>query len=77
MRAKFDGGPLDGREIDLPGEQPAIEVHASAGADVAAARVEITGEFARITMGGPPRTRYALHFTRRGVAHYYIPTGEQ
>lgn len=73
--ARFQGGPLDGRELQIPAEKPPLEIHVSS-----AVRDEIHGEildvggFARYVIGDEPHVRYVKHFERRGVAHYYIPT---
>lgn len=77
MRAKFNGGPLEGREFEMPGEHPALEVHVSrsAPADLHGELVMAAG-FTRYLIGDPPRTRYSLLHQRGGVAHYYIPTSE-
>jgi hypothetical protein len=72
MKAKFNGGPLDGQERDLREEE------------LFAGRPAMWYELGRNAQlnprSGPPAIGpyYALHFVdKRGVANYYVPTSEQ
>lgn len=82
MIAQFRGGPLDGQKVSLPVPWLTIEISDLADigqiTDLGSIGANPNAPHLLLVQGdGPPRTRYVLGQLddRKGIAHYYVPTG--